>query len=447
MSLKIIKYFANIFAKDEKKAFLKTWSLAWPVILANMSMPLLGLTDAAILGHLDNSLYLAGVTAGLALMAYVFGGFNFLAMGLSGFTSQLLGQNNFAQLRLTLFRYLILAVALIILFLLFSPVFISFGLDFISPPQQVAEQAAIYLEIRMFGVPALVLNSLLLGFFIGMQNTKIGLQTVAISQLANIGFNLWFVYGLGWQIAGIAWGTVISEYLGLTLILWQLWRTFQRKDLKTAQRLPLTLDWADFAPIFQVSSHIFVRTFVLLTSFLWFNRVSAELGASVLAANGLLLQFFYFIAHFLDGTAAAAEAQTGHAIGSGNQQLKRQVFKTTFVLTAIFMITMSAFFWLFGSAFVGLLNSQVDVLAQANQVIGLIAWLPITGGIAFWLDGIFIGARETKSMRNSVVSAFLFFFLVSWLFAHTNTWLWISFHCMFLIRSLWLLMVFYKRVY
>jgi MATE family multidrug resistance protein len=299
----------------------------------------------------------------------------------------------------------------------------------------------------MFGVPALVLNSLLLGFFIGMQNTKIGLQTVAISQIANIGLNLLFVYGFGMNIDGIALGTVISEYLGLSLILWQLRRTLRHEEFSRALRLPFSLHWSDIAPIFQVSSHIFVRTFVLLFSFLWFNRMSAELGSSVLAANGLLLQFFYFIAHFLDGTAAAAEAQTGHAIGSENKILKRQVFKTTFLLTAVFMISMSVFFGLFGSTFLIWLNNQNDVLFEANQVIWLIAWLPITGGIAFWLDGVFIGARESKSMRNSVLVGFMSFFVISLFFATTNSALWLSFHCMFLMRSIWLLTVFYKKVY
>ncbi|MBU2864509.1 MATE family efflux transporter [Reinekea forsetii] len=447
MSLKIFNFFANIFAKEEKTALFKSWSLAWPVILANMSMPLLGLTDAAILGHLDNSLYLAGVTAGLALMAYVFGGFNFLAMGLSGFTSQLLGQKNYSELKLTLYRYIALALFLIVSFILFSPIFIKVGLTFINPPAAVAEQAQLYLSIRMFGVPALVLNSLLLGFFIGMQNTKIGLQTVAVSQVANIGLNLWFVYGLGMTIDGIAWGTVISEYLGLSLILWRLWRTFQSTSLKNEKVSSFSIKWRAFKPIFEVSSHIFVRTFILLTSFLWFSRISADLGASTLAANGLLLQFFYFISHFLDGTAAAAEAQTGHAIGRNNKPLKRLVFKTTFFLTVGFMLTMSAFFGVFGSHFVALLNSQPDVLIEANQVIWLIAWLPITGGLAFWLDGIFIGARESKAMRNSVVFGFLSFFGISWFLIESNTGLWLSFHCMFMVRSLWLLTVFFRRVY
>lgn len=426
--------------------FKKTWALAWPVIIANLSLPLLSLADAAILGHLDSSIYLAGVTAGGSLMAYLFWGFNFLSMGLSGFTSQNLGKQDYRLLLTTLHKYVCVALSLIVLVFLIHKLFITTGLNIINPGDEVRSQADLYLSIRIYGLPAIVFNSMLLGFFIGLQNTRISLYTLTLTQLLNIGFNLMFVYGLGMKTAGIAIGTVISEYLGLLLILWQLSRTYPELKQKVTGSLKLTFSWFDFRPIFSVSSHLFVRTFLLLSAFLWFNRMAASFGELSLAANGLLLAFFTFISHFLDGTAAAAEAQTGHAVGQNNRSLLIQVWQASALLNVIFMLSLTVIFIGLGPYFLELLTSQTDVLASAKHNLIWVALMPLTGGIAFWLDGVFIGARRSKDMRNSVIFAFAVFVSSSWLFAVDNFSLWLCFNAFFLGRSLWLLAKFYLEL-
>jgi MATE family multidrug resistance protein len=429
----------HIFSTEHRHQLTKTWSLAWPVIIANLSLPLLSLADASILGHLETSVYLAGVTAGGSLMAYVFWGFNFLSMGLSGFTSQSLGKKDINELLLVLKKYVLVAVALIILVISIHPFLINGGLTIISPPTDVARESEIYLSIRMLGVPAIVFNSMLLGFFIGMQNTRISLYSLSITQILNIGLNLLFVFGLGYKTAGIAIGTVISEYLGLLLILWHLRRTLTALKPQQTKSLVIDFNWSSFRPIFHVSSHLFVRTFLLLSSFLWFNRIAASFGELALAANGILLAFFTLISHFLDGTAAAAEAQTGHAFGEGDQKKLRDVWFASATLNAVFMVSLALLFTLFGSQFLNLLTNQDDVFAMASEQLVWVAILPLTGGIAFWLDGVFIGARRSKDMRNSVLFSFTLFVTLSWLLANNNQNLWMLFNLFFLGRSLWLL--------
>jgi len=435
----------HLFGPNFRPQFKKTWQLAWPVILANLSLPLLSLADAAILGHLEESIYLAGVTAGGSIMAYVFWGFNFLSMGLSGFTSQSLGRKDKPAVVLQLKRYAIVAATLIFIVLICQRLFITGGLNVISPTLDVRTEADIYLSIRMLGVPAIVFNSMLLGFFIGLQNTRISLYTLSITQILNIGFNLFFVFGLGYKTAGIAVGTVISEYLGLILILWQLRKTLKSLNGDSAP-IKLSFNWAAFSPIFSVSSHLFIRTFILLSAFVWFNRISATFGEVTLAANGVLLAFFTLIAHFLDGTAAAAEAQTGHAFGQNDQHQLKQVWLASALLNSVFMITLSMLFIIAGTQLLGILTTQTEILNTASQQMLWVAVLPITGGIAFWLDGVFIGARRSKDMRNSVIAAFVVLILTSHLFADTNSTLWACFNGFFAIRSLWLLTVFYKKM-
>ncbi|MDX1343538.1 MAG: MATE family efflux transporter [Reinekea sp.] len=438
--------FGYLLNSPQRAQLSKTWALAWPVILANLSLPLLSLVDASILGHLPNSVYLAGVTVGGSLMAYIFWGFNFLSMGISGFTSQSLGKGDYAGIQLQLKKYCLVAAALILVVLCLHRVFIQAGLAVIGPAPDIAHEANLYLSIRMLGVPAIVFNTMLLGFFIGLQNTRISLYSLSITQIMNIGLNLLFVFGFGYKTAGIALGTVISEYMGLGLILWHLRKTWRHHQAITTLTHRITFRWSEFSPIFHVSSHLFVRTFVLLTAFVWFNRMAANYGSLALAANGVLLAFFTLISHFLDGTAAAAEAQTGHAMGQNNPALLQQVWGASATLNAVFMVSLSGLFFVFGATFLNLLTNQSDIYEYANAQLNWVAILPLTGGIAFWLDGVFIGARRSKDMRNSVLFAFAFFVLGSWFFAQSNSQLWLWFNAFFAARSLWLLTVFYKKM-
>lgn len=427
--------------------FSKTWALAWPVILANISLPLLTLADAGILGHLNDPVYLAGVTAGASLMAFVFGGFNFLSMGISGFTSQSLGRKDYSEIITTLKRYISVAFVLIALVLIFYPLFVRGGIALIAPPAEVADQAKTYLNVRMFGVPAIILNIVLIGFFIGMQNTRITLYSVSVTQLVNIALNVLFVLGFNWQTFGIALGTVISEYLGLMLVLWHLKKALRKAPLARTPTKKLDFSWPNFRPIFHVSSHLFVRTFTLLLAFVWFNRIGASFGEVTLAANGILLAFFTVLSHFLDGTAAAAEAHTGHAIGEKNSKRLRYGWVASLILNSVFILSLMLLFAVFGASLLGLLTNQTEVFSQAAQHWHWIILLPLAGGFAFWADGVFIGARRSKDMRNSVLVGFALFIVLSFQFATTNNLLWASFCVFFVTRSTWLLTVFYKKLW
>jgi MATE family multidrug resistance protein len=380
-------------------------------------------------------------------MAYIFWGFNFLSMGISGFTSQSLGDKNYARLLITFKRYTLVAIVLILMTLSGARLFIEAGLWVISTSDAVADEARTYLTIRMFGVPAIVFNILLIGFFIGLQNTRISLYSLSVTQILNIGFNLFFVYGLGMQTAGIALGTVISEYLGLLLVLWHLSRTLPGLSAKVKTPVQWTWRWREFKPIFHVSSHLFIRTFVLLSAFVFFNRSAAGYGETALAVNGVLLAFFTLISHFLDGTAAAAEAQTGHSIGEGNAKTLRTVWQASGVMTAFFMMALALFFAAAGPAFLSLLTSQPDVLGTAEEQLIWVVMLPITGGIAFWLDGVFVGARRSKDMRNSVLLAFLGFVILVQTLAQSYSTLWLFFNLFFAVRSLWLLRIFVTKLW
>lgn len=421
-----------------------TWALMWPVMLANLSLPLLGLVDTAVLGHLEDSVYLAGVALGASLMAFVFWGFNFLSMGLSGFTSQAHGARDPVRIRTQLAQYSLVALGLISLVLLAHRWLIDAGLDFMNASAAATAEAELYLSIRVWGVPAQIFNTMLLGFFTGLQNTRISLYTVSMAQLVNLVLDVVLVHVFGLTTAGIALGTVASEYLALALVLWMLRRTL--RGLAPGLDAARLRRAGAYAAIFSVSFSLFLRTFLLLSGFAWFNRLGAQLGDSVLAANAILLTFLTLISNTLDGSAAAAEAQVGMASGRNDASHLGNALWTSGLAAFALMVALSLVFALAGPATINLLTSQTDLAALARQHLVWVVLLPITGGLAFWLDGVFIGARQTSQMRNGVIFGFALFLVATHSLPPGNHWLWLGFSLLFVGRSLWMLVVFLRVI-
>lgn len=413
-------------------------------MLANLSMPLLGLVDTAVLGHLDDSIYLAGVALGASLMAFVFWGFNFLAMGLSGFTSQAYGARNSRRIRTQLLQYSLVALALITMVMLSHRWLIEVGLAFMGASEAATAEARLYLQIRAWGIPAQIFNTMLLGFFIGLQNTRVSLYTVSLAQMVNLVLDVLLVYGFGMTTDGIALGTVISEYLALALVLLMLKRSLTGLAPGLYRRNLYKI--SAYRGIFTVSFSLFLRTFVLLMGFAWFNRLSAQLGDTVLAANAILLVFLTLISNTLDGSAAAAEAQVGMAVGKGEPRLLASVLWTTGWAAMVLIGLLAGLFAGLGGFIIQALTSQADLAETAMSYRFWVVLLPLCGGIAFWLDGVFIGARRTQDMRNAVLGGFLVFWLAGHWLADTNHGLWGAFLLLFLTRSLWMLWVYWHKV-
>lgn len=425
-------------------AWRHTWALMWPVMLANLSLPLLGLVDTAVLGHLDDSVYLAGVALGASLIAFVFLGFNFLSMGLSGFTSQAKGADDARLIRTQLAQYCLVAALLSATVLAAQSALIQLGLGFMQASEAATAEARLYLRIRIWGVPAQVFTSMLLGFFVGMQNTRIALVTVSVAQLVNLVLNVTLVYGVGMTTDGIALGTVISEYLALVLVLLTLRRTLKHLSPGLdASRLKAP---AAYAGIFSVSLSLFVRTFLLLMGFAWFNRLSAALGDTVLASNAILLAFLTLISNTMDASAAAAEAQVGLAIGQRDPQALREVLWTTGWCAFGLASALTMVFALLGDNLLGILTSQPALQQQAGAYLSWVVAMPLLAGTAYWLDGVFIGARLTAQMRNGVVFGFFSFVLASQWLPATQQALWFGFSLLFIGRSLWMLAVYWHSV-
>ncbi|WP_144407738.1 MATE family efflux transporter [Gynuella sunshinyii] len=423
----------------------QTFHLAWPVALANLSFPMLGLVDASVLGHLDNPIFLAGVALGSSLIAFVFWGFNFLAMGLSGVTSSAYGAHNPGEIKTHLTQYAIVASTLIFMLLLLHKPLIEMGLQFMNSSPEVEQQARIYLQIRAWGIPAMIFNSMLIGFFTGMQNTRIGLYTVSVSQIINLVLNVVLVFRFNMSTNGIALGTVISEYIGVTFIFIALLKRYKRLGGTINWQLLLNVGY--YKPMLATSFNLLIRSFLLLFSVTWLNKLSAQINDQTLAVNAILLSLFTLISNTQDATASAAEAQTGLALGAGNRQKLKEILITTGMIALAFSILLSLIFILLKDVIIHLMTNQTALQNLVSHNFIWVQILPLLAVLAFWLDGVFIGARLSGDMRNSVIAGFFGFFLISHFIPQTPEAVWCSFCLTYLVRSTWLLRIFLTKIW
>jgi MATE family multidrug resistance protein len=417
----------------------QVWSLAWPMIVSNLSVPLLGLVDTAVLGHLPDPAYLAAVAVGTTIFGFLYWGFGFLRMGTTGLAAQRHGQApsaaRDAALRLLLAQGCILAGVLGVLVLLLAPLAVPVGLELLAPPPEVAEEARRYAAIRIFSAPAVLATYACTGFLVGLGDTRSVLAVVVTTNLANIALDLILVLGLGLRTEGVATATLAAEFLGLALAA-----RFALRRLR-AHRAPLDRTalrrLSAYGELLAVNGHLFLRTLVLLAAMAFFTAQGARQGETVLAANALLLNLLMVVAHGLDGFAHAAEALAGRAIGAGDRSGFLRVLRAAGRFSLLTGVAFAGLYALAGDAVVGLLTDLPEVAAAARAQLPWLAALPLLALWCFLLDGVFIGAMRTRAMRDTMVIAAVAVYLPLWWTTRElgNAGLWLAFDAFFLARG------------
>jgi len=418
----------------------RVWRLAGPIILSNLSTPLLGAVDTAVMGHLPKASYIGAVAVGAIIFNFIFWGFGFLRMGTTGFAAQAYGAENPMELRATLLRAGGLATLLGVLLILLQWPIEALAFWAMDASQEVETLAATYYDVRIWSAPAALMNYALLGWLLGTQRAGIALVLQLILNCTNILLDLVFVLGMGWEIEGVAYATLIAEVLAAVLGLLWVARLARRHggnwDLSIALRRNRLL------ALFRVNFDIFIRTLCLVLAFAVFTSQSASQGDVILAANAILMQLQHFIAHGLDGFAHAAEILAGGAYGAR----RRRAFRDAVVVTgtwALIIAALSAVALLFlGDVFVGLFTDLTEVLdASAIYLPWLVFW-PMVSVWSYQLDGIFIGATATAPMRNAMIASLAIYLLAIWLLvpAFGNHGLWLSVYVLMVARALTLAM-------
>jgi MATE family multidrug resistance protein len=399
-------------------------AIAVPIILANVTTPLIGLIDTAVLGQLGDPHFIGGVALGAMIFNLLYWAFGFLRMGTTGLTAQAQGQGNMKETGATLMRALLIAGAAGLLLITLQKPVVSLYMAMVGGSQAVESSATEYFNIRIWGAPAALANFAFLGWYIGIGRARTALVLQLLLNGTNAVLDAWFVLGLGLEVKGVAYGTVISETLAASVGLWLALSLLKRRG--TSFSLARVLDRIAIRRALSVNGDIMIRTVGVLFAFTWFTAKSAEGGDVILAANSVLMTLTHTAAYFLDGFAFAAETLAGQAIGAQRIGRFRDAVRLSTLWAIIFSTAASALFWFGGGIIIDLLTVNEAVRATARVYLVWAAIVPVTGVMAYQLDGIFIGATRTADMRNMMLLS-LALYLFMWalltpLFANHGLW-------------------------
>lgn len=405
----------------------KILQLAIPSIVSNITVPLLGLVDVAIVGHLGSASYIGAIAVGGMLFNMIYWIFGFLRMGTSGMTAQAYGKRDLTEVVRTLLRAV--GVGLLIslgLWILQSPI-LRGAFVLIDATEEVKRWASLYFNICIWGAPAILGLYGFAGWFIGMQNSRFPMFIAITQNIVNIAASLCFVFVLCMKVEGVALGTLIAQYAGL-FMAFALW-------LKYYGRLKAYIDWnglwggEEMRRFFSVNSDIFFRTLCLVAVTTFFTSTGARQGDVILAVNTLLMQLFTLFSYIMDGFAYAGEALAGRFIGAKNDVGLRRCIRLLFLWGIGLSLSFTILYAFLGRDFLGLLTNDTSVIKASGDYFYWVLAIPLCGFSAFLWDGIFIGATATRQMLYSMLVASATFFIIYYLFYRSmgNHALWMAF--------------------
>lgn len=381
--------------------------IALPSIVSNITVPLLGMIDVAIVGHMGSAVYIGAVAVGSMIFNLVYWLFGFLRMGSSGLTAQALGRRDLTEVTRILVRSVTIGLGIALLMIICQEPLRWLMFWLIGPTPDVTPFATTYFYIVIWGAPASLGLFSLSGWYIGMQNTRIPMFVSIMQNVVNILASLTLVYGLGMKIEGVALGTVIAQYAGLLMAVGGL-RIYKR--LYKYLVLKGTFVKEAMGRFFHVNRDIFLRTLCLVSVNLYFTSAGARHGAVILSVNTVMMQLYLFFSYFMDGFAYAGEALGGRSFGAGNGKFFRETLRRLWGWATGVALAYTILYICAGQWMVSLLTDEPQVLKTSKDYIWWVWLVPATSTCAFIWDGVFIGITATRAMLiSALISALLFF--------------------------------------
>ena len=422
------------------------WRIAAPMILSNVSVPLLGMVDTGVTGHLESPVYLGAVAIGAMIFSFLYTGVNFLRMGTTGITAQSFGADDNDGLRVSLGQALV--VALLIAFTLIalrSPLG-NIAMHLLGPDAETQAHALEYFSIRIWSAPGTLANFALIGWFIGLQNARVPLLIFLTINLTNIVLDLVFVLGFGMKVDGVALASVFAEYSGLAV-----GGAFAVSALRRREgHWPLArlVNVSAYKAFFSVNANLFIRTMALMFTLGFVTAQGARLGGLVLAANAVLMNFQNLTSFGLDGLAHAAEALVGKAVGQKRRDALEESVRLTLRWSLIFSVGFTMVYLLTGPFIIAVLTDLPDVREAAIRYLPWMIASPLVSVWCFLYDGVYVGATRAKEMRNIMFVSTLFVFLPAWYFLQPlgNDGLWLAFLLFMASRGIGMHIVYRRTV-
>ena len=422
--------------------------LTIPNIITNITIPLLGMVDTAIVGHIEYSGattdYIGAVAIGSMIFNFLYWGFGFLRMGTSGFTAQAYGAKDRNEQVDIITRALIIGLSVAFVILCIQKPIALLATLLIEDKNSVMSLALDYFFVRVWAAPAVLGMYAIKGWFIGMQDSKTPMWTAILINVVNIVFDIIFVFGFGMTVKGVALATVISQYSGLLLIS-TIFVVKHKKNYVVSIRRALQIDKMKL--FFKVNSDIFLRTVCIIVVTTYFTIASSSYAYPTLAVNTLIMQLFSLFSYFMDGFAYACESLCGKYYGARDKDNLRKVVNRVILWGVGLAVVCAMLYGCLGKEILSILTSHTDVVEASEKYRIWMVLIPICGFLAFLYDGILVGMTQSKIMRNAIIVATILFFFAYFAFGKTVNALWLGFILYLLGRSIMMPLLARKQIY
>tara|TARA_Y100000992_G_scaffold109287_1_gene71188 strand:- start:279 stop:1604 length:1326 start_codon:yes stop_codon:yes gene_type:complete len=391
---------------------IQIFLLSVPIFFSNLAIPLVGIIDTGLMGNLGQTKFLAATSIATSVMTMIIWSFGFFRMGTVGIVAQLYGKSDYREIAKTLLRNFLMAMVIAIVIILFRPLIIDLTENFFSTSAETQELIKTYISVRVLSIPAEFIIYILVGFFLGIQKTNVSSLLIIILSALNIVLSSFFVLSLNLEVFGVVLGTLIASYI--TAIIFSLFTyKFIVKKFQIIPTFQKLMVFSKLLKLLTINFDIFIRTIVLTFSFLWITYLGSKLGEDYLAVNTILMQFIILAAFFLDAYAFSTEGIVGFTLGKRNKKSFSLVVKNSIQLSFFTALIISIFYLIFFKQIINIIT-DIDIIRFISYKHALwIIMIPPIASFCYQLDGIFIGASQTRDMRNGMMFSVACFIVIS----------------------------------
>ena len=430
--------------KSSIKYILK---LSIPIFFANLAVPMVGIIDTALMGNLGNLSYLSATSVAANLFSMIFWSFGFLRMGTVGMVSQANGRNDYSEILNIVIRNLLFVALISIIIILLQNFILNLSLKIFDLSKNTKDLYEQYFRIRVYSAPGELTLYIITGLFVGLQKTKTSSFAVGFFSLLNILISIVLVAIFDLNIKGVAYGTFFSALITSSIFLFYTF-FYLSKFTKIKIDFEQILNLNQIKNIFNINLNIFIRTILLTFSFLWFTYLGTQIGENYVAANAILINLVFLSAFILDAYAFSTEGIVGYSLGKKDLNLFKNIVKNSFILSSLSGLIISIIYFFAYEYVINLMSDLEEIRKLSSSYVIWLIILPLISSFCYQFDGIFIGASQTKELRNAMVFSVMSYLIISIVLTKLlfNNGIWISL-CIFMILRAFSLFYYLNKIY
>ena len=431
----------------QKSSIQYILKLSIPIFFANLAIPMVGIIDTALMGNLGSLSYLSATSVAANLFSMIFWSFGFLRMGTVGMVSQANGRNDYTEILNIVVRNLLFVLAISITIILLQNLILSLSLKIFDLSEATRNLYEQYFKIRVYSAPGELTLYIITGLFVGLQKTKTSSLVVGFFSILNILLSIVLVTKFDLNIKGVAYGTLFSALItSIIFLIYMFW--YLSKYTKIIINFAQIFNLKKIKNIFNINLNIFIRTILLTFSFLWFTYLGTQIGEDYVAANAILINLVFLSAFILDAYAFSTEGIVGYSLGKKDLNLFKNIVKNSFILSSISGLIISIIFFFTNNLVINLMSDIDEIRKLSSSYVVWLIILPVISSFCYQFDGIFIGASQTKELRNAMIFSVFSYLLISILLIKFlfNTGIWISL-CIFMVLRAVSLFYYLDKIY